>query len=79
MAASLFRKPGKVSVPKKPRFGSFAKVGKPKLEPLKTRFYTKDVLKQDPTEFGSFGFGDTGLHETPSILGMSRPPKGRGR
>lgn len=71
----------KIQTPKKPRLGSFAKVSNPKLEPLKTRVYTKDILNKakDPSEFGVFGFGNTGLRETPSIQGMgaSGPRLGR--
>lgn len=38
------------------------------MKPLKTSStYTKDALK-----FGSIGFGDTGLQETPSLLGMGK-------
>ncbi len=50
----------------------FAKTAGPKLAPLKTRIYAKGVTKQDPSAYDSFGFGDTGLAETPSLLGMSR-------
>lgn len=52
--------------------GKFAHVSSPKLAPLKTRIYTKSASRQDPSEFGGIGFGDTGLEETPSILGMAR-------
>ena len=39
----------------------FAHVSAPRLGAIKTRMYTKGVQKQDPTEFGDFGFGDTGM------------------
>lgn len=40
----------------------------PALRPPPKRTYKKDALK-DPTSFG-ISFGDTGLRETPSIIGM---------
>jgi hypothetical protein len=44
----------------------------PALRPAKApRIYTKAALRQDPMQFGSIGFGNTGL-ESPSILGMGR-------
>lgn len=52
--------------------GKFAKTSTPKLAPLKTRIYTKDILKTDPSAYGNIGFGDTALNETPSLLGMKR-------
>jgi hypothetical protein len=51
----------------------FAHAPNPHVEPLKTRIYTKSVLRQDPASFGDFGFGD-GLG-SPSMLGMSRKPR----
>ncbi len=51
----------KVSIPKtgsRPKlFGSQNTPRKPSMP----RIYTKATLKQDPTEFGDFGFGSTGL------------------
>jgi hypothetical protein len=44
----------------------------PRLAPLKTRIYTKAALGEDPTKFSGSGFGDTGLDETPSIMGMGK-------
>ena len=39
----------------------FPHVSPPKRSPLKSRVYTKSILREDPSEFGEFGFGDTGL------------------
>jgi len=70
--ASFFKKPSiKVSSGSKSR-AKFPSVSSPKLKPLKTRVYTKDVLKTDPSEYGGIGFGNTGLEETPSLLGMGK-------
>lgn len=71
MAAGYRKRSIKVPAPKK-GLGKFARTTSPKLQPLKTRIYTKDVLRNDPSEYGSFGFGDTGLRETPSLLGIAR-------
>jgi hypothetical protein len=61
------------SRPKKLKLGR-SKSSSPALRPLKTKVYTKDILgkAQDPSQFGTFGFGDTALHQTPSIMGMGR-------
>lgn len=55
--------------------GKFPHVTAPKLAPLKTRIYTKASLNEDPMKFTESGFGDTGLEETPSIIGMGRNAK----
>ncbi|HLL28975.1 MAG TPA: hypothetical protein VKT73_15165 [Xanthobacteraceae bacterium] len=39
----------------------FLKLRPPKQPSLTKRIYTKAVAKQDPSEFGNSGFGDTGL------------------
>ena len=74
--ASFFKKPSiKVSSGRSgggKSSGKFPSVSSPKLKPLKTRIYTKDVLKSDPSQYGGIGFGNTGLEETPSLLGMSK-------
>jgi hypothetical protein len=51
----------------------FAHAPNPRAAPLKTRIYTKSVLREDPMAFSDFGFGD-GLG-SPSLLGMSRKAK----
>jgi hypothetical protein len=50
--------------------------GMGKLAPLKTTTYTKAGSRNDPMAFGSVGFGSTGLHQTPSLLGMGKSSKG---
>lgn len=76
MAAS-YKKAIKVSSPRAKPSGmsKFAHTSPPKLSPLKTRIYTKAAANQDPSMFGASGFGNTGLLETPSIIGMSQKPK----
>jgi hypothetical protein len=73
--AAVFAKakklPIKVSAPKAPGRGPFAK----STAPPKSKLYTKDVLRQDPLAYTGFGFGETGLRETPSILGMAKALK----
>lgn len=39
----------------------FAHVTPPRQKPLKTRIYTKEAARQDPSDFYGFGFGKTGL------------------
>lgn len=46
----------------------------PAIQPLKTKFYTK-AAGEDSTKFFGGGFGDTGLVETPSIIGMGKNAK----
>jgi len=53
----------------------FSHTTNPKVAPLKSRIYTKEILREDPSAFGNIGFGDTGLGSTPSLLGMSRKSK----
>lgn len=53
----------------------FAKITPPRLKPLKSRVYTKDMLREDPTDFSNSGFGDTALEQTPSIIGMGQSLK----
>lgn len=76
MAAS-YKKATKVSSPRAKPSGmsKFPHTSAPKLAPLKTRIYTKAAARQDPSMFGASGFGDTGLLETPSIIGMSNKPQ----
>jgi len=52
----------KVPQPKKTAAGlkMFGGQGAPR-KPSTPRIYTKATLRQDPTEFGEFGFGQTGL------------------
>lgn len=71
--ASLFSKAKttKGSAPKKTGRSLFSGTGKN--SPPKTSVYKKDVL--DPSKYADLGFGDTGLMETPSILGMARTMK----
>lgn len=45
--------------------GKFVTSSSPKTSSLKT--YTKEALK-----FGPIGFGNTGLNEMPSLLGMKK-------
>jgi hypothetical protein len=77
-----YKKPSiKAPVPRANPLGStkkaagFSKTASPRVAPLKTRVYTKAALGEDPTKFGGLGFGDTGLEETPSIIGMGRNAK----
>lgn len=69
----------KVSAPRAKASGlsQFAHATEPRVQPLKTRIYTKGVLQEDPSSFANFGFGETGLRSTPSLLGMSRKPSKR--
>lgn len=53
----------------------FPHVTSPRNAPLKTRIYTKASAQKDPSEFSDFGFGATGLAETPSIMGMAQKVK----
>jgi len=78
MASGSYKKIStKVSAPRKTASGlsKMPHARSPSLEPLKTRVYTKGILKTDPSEYGSFGFGDTGVSETPSLLGMAKSGK----
>lgn len=76
MAAGI--RPGKktfLSSPKAKPSGmkGFSRVSSDQsVQPLKTRIYTKGMLRQDPAAFSDFGFGETGLRSTPSLLGMGR-------
>lgn len=74
MASSYKKGPTKISSPRKTASGmsQFAHVNAVKNAPLKTRIYTKGILRTDPSAFPENGFGDTGLQETPSIIGMGR-------
>lgn len=59
---SKVKKPGiKVPAPKKASMSGFAHVTPPRQKPLKTRIYTKEAARQDPSDFYGFGFGKTGL------------------
>lgn len=66
----------KIKVPsqrtKSAGMGKFPRASTPRAPGVKSRIYTKAILGQDPTKFMDFGFGDTGLAETPSIVGMAR-------
>lgn len=55
--------------------GSFSHVRTPQKAAINTRIYTKSTLREDPTQFGGFSFGDTGLGESPSILNMGKRAK----
>ena len=50
----------------------FPHVTSPKNAALKTKIYTKASAQKDPSEFSDFGFGATGLAETPTIVGMGQ-------
>lgn len=61
-----------------PRQKGFPHSTPPRLAPLRTRIYSKAITNQDPSKYTNVGFGDTGLEETPSLLGMSQSSKKSG-
>lgn len=40
--------------------------------PSTRKSYTKQSLSENPALFGGISFGNTGLDETPSIIGMAK-------
>jgi hypothetical protein len=72
--ATTYAKKLTTKIPSPKKGTGFSRAANPKTSGLK-RTYAKSTLGLDPAAFGGFGFGDTGLAETPSIIGMGQPSR----
>ena len=66
----------KVSSPRAKASGmsKFPHAPTPRAQPLKTRIYTKAILREDASQFFDFG-AHPELLGSPSIVGMTRKPR----
>jgi hypothetical protein len=72
--APTYAKKLTTKIPSPKKGTGFPRSANPSTTGLK-RTYAKSTLGIGPESFGGFGFGDTGLAETPSIIGMGQPSR----